>query len=55
MNHPHSPFLVIPVDKKSWTESVLYVLFGNGHLRPYLATKAYVVMNEEFSVYDWLL
>lgn len=32
MNHPRSPFLVIPVDQKLWTESVLYVLFGKGRL-----------------------
>lgn len=32
MNHPRSPFLVIPVDEKLWTELVLYVLFGKGRL-----------------------
>lgn len=30
MNHPRSPFLVIPMDQQLWTESVLYVLFGKG-------------------------
>lgn len=32
MNHPRSLFLVIPVDQKLWTESVLYVLFAKCRL-----------------------